>query len=574
MIGKSSDRLTPLADMEGIELSRLFTPKGDGAAAVQNTRPRIAALSMALVAAAFVLAARAADLAIFSSDQSGAIRQQAAVIQQPRARIVDRNGVLLAGNIETWDVYVRRMDIDNVGRLAQRLSVLDGVPGREVLAHRLTGTRGRARIARQVTPKQRQAIFDLAEPGVEFERKLSRYYPNSSLAAHLLGWVDADGFGAEGAEKVFDARLRESPQPLELALDARVQFTLEDELEKAVAQHKPLAATGIITRIGTGEVLAMASWPNFDLNHFNTTTPDHRRNRAVTDPYELGSVFKPLTLAMALESGMQMDDIEIDVKQKLEIAGRQIRDFHPGPSPMNGTDILVHSSNKGAARLALATGGAQQREYLDQFGLLDPAPIELRESAAPYMASNEWSKIKTATIGFGHGLSVTPASFVAALGGVVNDGYKVPLTLLLPNLASQEPVQVVSSQTSAHVRKAMRKVVTDGSGRRADVPGYHVAGKTGSAEKWDSKTSQYSRDRNVSSFVAVFPWEAPQYLVFILLDEPQGGRATFGWETAGWNAAPTVKAVIERIGPLLDAPFDLEALTPNPADLAQAETEQ
>ncbi|MCF6293451.1 MAG: penicillin-binding protein 2, partial [Robiginitomaculum sp.] len=398
-------------------------------------------------------------------------------------------------------------------------------------------------------------IFELSEPGVTFELQVKRVYPNGSLASHLLGWVNADGFGASGVERSFEARLRDKEDDLKLSIDSRVQFTLEDELQKAIVLHKPLAAIGLVTHIPTGEVLALASWPDFDPNHFSTTTPDHRRNRALIDPYELGSVFKPLTMAMALESGMKMDEINIDVKQKLVIAGREIKDFHPGPSPMNATDILVHSSNKGAARLALRTGAKAQRKYLERFGLLAPAQIELRGSANAYMVSNNWSDIKTATIGFGHGLSVSPLSFVSALSGVVNNGLQVPLTVLPADNDNLVTKYVVSPETSRLVRTAMRRVVIEGSGKKADVPGYGVAGKTGSAEKWDSKLSAYAKDRNVSSFVAVFPWESPQYMVFVLLDEPQGGITTFGWETAGWNAAPAVHNIIERIGPLLDAPY-------------------
>ncbi|MBL4595674.1 MAG: penicillin-binding protein 2 [Robiginitomaculum sp.] len=555
MIGKNGDRLTPLADTQRINLSRLFVPKGNHAEPVQTARPRIAALGLVLAAAAVVLTARAADLTIFNPSSSVTANNRELVVAQPRAQIIDRNGVLLAGNIETWDVYVKRADIDNVERLATRLATLDGVPAREVLRQRLTGKTGRVRIARAVTPKLRRVIFDLSEPGIEFERRLSRYYPNQALASHLLGWVDADGMGAQGAERAFDARLRDDATPLQLALDSRVQFTLEDEIQKAVQVHKPLAILGIITDVTTGEVLAMASWPSFDLNHFNTTKPSHRRNRAVTDPYELGSVFKPLTLAIALETGMKMNEVEFNVQEKLVIAGRNIRDFHPGPSPMTAMDILVHSSNKGAAKMALLAGGKNQREYLARFGLLDRARIELRESAPAYMASQSWSPIKTATIGYGHGLAVTAVSFVSALGGVVNDGQQNPLTLLPQTPSDMLPIRVVSSETSRHVRAAMRKVVTDGSGRRADVPGYGVAGKTGSAEKWDSQSSSYAKDRNVSSFVAIFPWEAPKYMVFVLLDEPQGGTSTFGWETAGWNAAPAVHNIISRIGPILNAPF-------------------
>jgi len=568
------DRQAPLADVQGVNLSQLFSSSGAGDSEMRQARLRIGSLAMALAATAVLLVARAADLAMFAAPETVSAGVELKSDNPARARLVDRNGVLLAADIETWDVYVRRVDIDDASRLAKRLILLDGVPPYDVLVRRFAGDRGRARIARSVTPKQRQAIFELAEPGVEFEAKVQRIYPNGKLASHLLGWVNADGFGASGVESFFDERLRSNVEPLMLSLDSRVQFSLEDELKKAVILHKPVAAIGVVTHIPSGEVLAMASWPDFNPNHFSTTTPDHRRNRALTDPYELGSVFKPLTMAMALESGMELQKISIDVKKKLVIAGREIRDFHPGSSPMSATDILVHSSNKGAARLALKIGAEQQQTYLRRLGLLDPVPIELRGSADAYMASDDWSQVKTATIGFGHGLSVTALSFVAGLSAVVNDGKKLSLTVLPRPSPDTGFTQVVSAETSLQVRRAMRKVVMDGSGRRADVPGYGVAGKTGSAEKWDPKISGYAKDRNVSSFVAVFPWESPEYLVFVLLDEPQGGVETFGQETAGWNAAPAVRNIIARIGPLLDAPFTHPDQIPSSELSAQVESMQ
>lgn len=572
MIGRAGDRLTPLADSDGIDPARLFAPKGSSAEPVRNARPRIIALALAMVAAALVLTARAADLALFRVNPHFHQQTASTDVLHPRGRIVDRNGELLAGNLRTWNVYVQRKEVDDPVRLAKRLGALPGVPPARVLETRLQGHAGRARIARNVTPKQKQAIFDLAEPGIQFEPHLTRFYPNGDFASHVLGWVDADGVGAAGIEKSENAYLKDPDHVLQLSIDSRVQFTVQDELQKAVKEFKPKAAIAIVTKIPTGEVLALADWPSFDPNHFGTALPDHRRNRAVTDPYELGSVFKPLTLAMALETGMKLKQMRIDVASPLIIAGRKINDFHPGPSPMNGIAILVHSSNKGAAKMALHVGAARQQEFLDKFGLMAPSHLQLPGVVGPYMASTDWPDIKTATIGYGHGLSVTAASFVSALGGVVNNGNKVPLTLLKTAENQVEPTPIVSVATSHDVRTAMRAVVTDGTGKKANVPGYGVAGKTGSAEKWDPETGAYAKHRNVSSFVGVFPYEEPQYLVFVLLDEPQGNRLTYGWETAGWNAAPTVGNIIKRIGPILHAPYTNPDAAPADNLTAQAET--
>jgi len=296
----------------------------------------------------------------------------------------------------------------------------------------------------------------------------------------------------------------------------------------------------------------MAGRPTFSPNAPGKASPRERRNRAATDRYELGSVFKPLTLAMGFDQGLIKPDDLFDVVRPLVVSTKQINDMHRSHHKLSVREILIESSNKGAALIALKVGGEKQRQYLADFGLLDAAKIELRESARPYMSTRRWRAVKTATIGYGHGITVTPLAFVQAMGAVANGGHLVPLTLLArPPGYTPEGRDVISAKAAKTVVDIMREVVTKGTGKNANVKGFDVAGKTGSAEKLDPKTGQYVKDRNISSFVAIFPAHNPQYLVFILLDEPKGDVHTSGWETAGWNAAPVAGRVISRIGPVL-----------------------
>ena len=550
-----SGRVTvPLADVEHIDVAELFSLSGGQRDAVRAARPRLLLFAVVFALGYAVLMARSVGLTLFAH-RPVAVRSHNPVmaVLPPRARMTDRNGALLASSIETYSAYIERAYIRDPAKLAARLSRIRGMADEAALRRRLQGGRGRASLGHRLTPRIRDALFALGLPGLSFVPEQTRYYPRRSFAAHLLGWVNADGHGASGAERAFDARLlNERAAPLALSIDTRIQFALQSELRAAMDDFHPLAALGIVTRVKTGEVLALAGLPSFDPNAPGKASPNERRNRAATDRYELGSVFKPLTLAMAFDQGLTGPDDVYDVVSPLVVDGRTIRDMHRHRHKLSTRDILVQSSNKGAALIALKLGGALQQRYLEAFGLLDAARIELRESARPYMASRVWRPVKTATIGFGHGITVTPLAFVQAMGALANHGRLVPLTVLARPPGYQPPArQVVSPQSASMVLRLMREVVTRGTGRRADVPGYEVAGKTGSAEKLDRKTGTYAKDRNVTSFAAIFPASDPQYLVFILLDEPRGDRQTSGWETAGWNAAPVAGRVISRIGPVL-----------------------
>jgi cell division protein FtsI (penicillin-binding protein 3) len=552
-MAKAEHASIPLADVERIDAADLFSISNTQRKAVRDARPRIIVMALGFILVYAVLVVRAIGLTVFSHQPVVVKKGTTPVVSLARAPIIDRNGRLLASTIETYSAHIARADVRDPARLAAQLSKIKGMVSEQRLRARLKGKAGTARLGYRLTPATREAIFALGIPGLTFKAEQTRFYPNGTFAAHLLGWVDGKGKGKAGAERAFQQKLtQQTDEALTLSIDTRIQFALEDELKKAMEEFRPLSALGIVTRVKTGEVLAMAGLPTFDPNAPGKVSYLERQNRAVVNPYELGSVFKPLTLAMGFDQGLITPDEMFDVVNPLIVNSREIKDMHKNWQKQSVREILVHSSNKGAAMIALKVGGVSQRDYLASFGLLDPAKVELRESQGPFMASRQWRPVKVATIGFGHGIMVTPLAFVQAIGALANGGKRVPLTLVArPKTYQPQSHKVVSLQAAKTVLGIMREVVTDGTGKKADVAGYDVAGKTGSAEKLDPKTGKYSKDRNISSFVAIFPEHDPQYLVFILLDEPKGDARTSGWETAGWNAAPVTGRLISRIGPVL-----------------------
>jgi cell division protein FtsI (penicillin-binding protein 3) len=307
--------------------------------------------------------------------------------------------------------------------------------------------------------------------------------------------------------------------------------------------------------IHTGEIIAMASVPNFNPNDPGATLPATRFNHAAMSTYDLGSVFKPLTMAMALEDGVA-DQVEMfDVQKPYRVLKKYIRDDHPSKVPLNMWGVLGESSNRGTAMIAQRIGAERQQHHLRNLGLLDRVGYELAESAKPQV-QKRWGEMATVTVSYGHGLSVTPLALTSAISAMLNDGVYVTPTIRKTSMASP-PVgrRVFRSDVSRDMVDMMRYVVTDGTGRRANIPGYGVMGKTGTAEK-PSVTGGYDQKRLVTSFIAAFPHSNPRYAMIVTLDEPKAIEGTYGYATAGWNATPTAGNVIRRIGPILPGARD------------------
>lgn len=472
-----------------------------------------------------------------------------------RADIVDRNGELLARDLPVVDLYVRPHALYDKEGAARDLSRITGADFNRLKAGFDNAKSPYVLVARQLTPDVQDKVMRLGLPGLEFEPNTKRYYPQGRATAQLLGVTDPDGNGQSGLEGGLDTELRTAPTvPVRLSVDARVQYILSNEVAAARATFRAIAAGGVVMDVNTGEVLAMVSLPDFDPNDRHLTAADSDHNIMAADRYELGSVFKVLSFALAMEDHTTTPDEVFPIGNGLKIGRFTIHEAEHMPATYTAREILAHSSNIGTAQIALRSGGVRQRQFLDSLGLLRIQHTELSEFARPlYPAIKNWGTIETATIGFGHGISVAPISYIAAAAAVVNGGRQITPTFLR-HPQDGRGAQLLKPETSLQMRELLRYVVTNGTGRKADIPGYDVGGKTGSAEKPIPNGHGYQPHVLVTSFLAVFPIENPRYIVFVLLDTPHGTKETGGIALAGSTAAPLAGRVISRIAPILGVP--------------------
>lgn len=527
--------------------------------AIEVGRARLAITAGVFLIAFLVIAARLVDLMAVSGGRApesvtAAIPAARAVVH--RGDILDRNGVVLATNLPTVNLYANARKVRDPDDTAARLvSVLPDLPF-ETARARLASGRGFVYLRRNLTPREQQLVNRLGLPGLEFEAAERRVFPQGRLAAHVLGATNVDNRGIAGIERAFDDRLGTDNRPLRLSLDIRVQHAVRQVLAEAVDRFQALAGAALVMDARTGELVALVSLPDYEPEHFGAAPPEARFNRATLGVYEMGSTFKLINTALGLEVGGYRLTDGFDATQPLRMAGFAINDFHAQGRWLSIPEILVHSSNIGSGKMALAVGGEAQKAFLDRLGLLSPVSIELPEAGVP-LYPDTWRPINTVTISYGHGIAVTPLHLAGATAALVNGG-----VLRAPTLLRRAPDavpggrQVLSAATSDKLRQLMRLVVEEGTGAKADVPGYLVGGKTGTAEK--AVDGGYRRKALMPSFVAAFPMDDPRYVVLALLDEPKGLPETHGFATAGWNAAPTVGAIIARVAPLL-------GVTPRPA---------
>ena len=477
-----------------------------------------------------------------------------------RGGIVDRNGVLLAGDIDAYALWFNPEALEDGPPLVKApLAVAQGLhrifPDMDVAetaARLATGEAGYLR--RRILPEEANRVHALGEPALEFPREAERFYPQGSMAAHVLGFVSADGAGRVGMEQVFDEQLTDRigrGAPAVLSIDARVQGALEDELGRGMHDSAAKGAAGIILDVDTGEVLALASLPAFDPNRIDRGATPNIFNRVTNQVYELGSTFKPITIASAIDAGTITDlGRRFPSDRALSIGRFNISDSHKlGPS-LNVPQTLIHSSNIVTAQIADELGGARLKAKMRALGMNERPYIELPAKGHPLWPGDDWARITTMTVSFGHGIAVTPLHLASAYAALVNGGIWRPATLrkLEPGEAPHGR-RVFKASTSARLRQMLRMIVVYGTGRNADAPGFRIGGKTGSAEK--PGAGEYRRNSLVSTFAAAFPMDHPRYVIIAMLDEPKGTTATSDQRTAAWNAAPVVARLVPRIGPLL-----------------------
>ena len=535
-----------------------------GANVDRNAKAR-ARVGLAILAFTLVYAAIAAKLVYFGVMSDGAANKRFTpqdAVATARPDIVDRNGEILATDVRTPSLFAEPRKIIDVDEAVELLTAtLPDLDANE-LRERLSSKRGFIWLKREITPKQQQDIHRLGIPGVGFLTENKRVYPNGAVVSHVIGHVNIDNQGIAGIEKWLDARgladlhmagfaTDRLQKPVELAVDLRVQHALREELNAALLRYKvKVAAAGLITDVRTGEVVAMVSVPDYDPNNPKEALDPTRINRLTTGVFEMGSTFKALTMAMALDSGKIGLSSSFDARTPLRYGKFEINDYHAQRRILSVPEIFTYSSNIGTAKMALSLGVDYHKAFLRKMGQLDRLTTEIPESAMPLVPKN-WGELNTVTIAFGHGIAVAPLQAVMAVGALMNGGKLIPPTFLKRTEAeaAEFAKQVVKPETSDRMRYLMRLNAEKGSAKKVDIPGYYAGGKTGTAEK--VVNGHYSKTKLLTTFMAVLPADAPRYLVTIILDEPQPTPETKGYATSGWNAAPTAGQVVERIAPML-----------------------
>ena len=492
-----------------------------------------------------------------------------------RGDIIDRNGIPLARSIYGYAVWVKPDEIlgDKKVLATQLSTIFPDTAASEFYATLTSDRQGYLR--KRALPEQVRRVHDLGEIAIEFPREATRLYPQHDLAAHVLGFVNRDGRGALGMERVMNDHLRDPSKrgkPLNLSLDVRVQAALESELAAGMISTDAKGAAGVILDVQTGEVIAMATLPSFNPNRpVFANIPDNgeiimagrypisrQTNNVTNRVYELGSTFKPLTVAAALDAGTVRDlSIRYDATKPLQVGRFKISDTHPAGRWLNTPESLVHSSNIVTAQIADNLGAARMDAMLRTMHFNDRPGIELAERALPLYPKGKWGRLTNMTVGFGHGIAVTPLHLASAYAAMVNGGIYRPATMFKTQTDAKVPgKRVFSAATSARMRQMMRMIVVDGTGKKADAEGYRVGGKTGSAEK--PGVGGYNRSLVVATFAAAFPMDNPRYVIIAMVDEPKGTEETAFQRTAGWTSAPIVRKVVTRIGPLLGIMPDLK----------------
>ena len=525
--------------------------------AIETARTRLLIGGALMAAAFFVVGLRLFDLVVFNENESqrrAASREIVRPATMSRADIVDRNGVLLATSLSTASLFANPRKISDPASAAARLVEILPDLSEEVIAARLAADKGFVWLRRNLTPTQQFEINRLGIPGFDFEVEERRVYPHGRLAGHIVGFTNIDNAGLAGIEQSMDSAITGNAGPLKLSIDIRVQQIARQELSDQIDKFKAIGGGAIILDARTGEVVSMVSLPDFDPNDPARAPDETRFNRNTLGVYELGSVFKIFNHAIALETGAANMAKSYDATKPIKISRFRISDYHPENRWLTVPEIFKFSSNIGSAKMALDIGSENQRKYLGHLGLLRRTSIELPEQALP-MYPARWRDINTMTISYGHGIAVSPLHLVSAVAATVNGGILRPATLMRAKSTETGGVQVFSAETSDNMRRLLRLVVENGTGRNASAPGYLVGGKTGTAEK--QVNGRYKRNALISSFVGVFPSTEPRFVVYAMLDEPKGIRESFGYATGGWTAAPVVGGIIQRIAPLFGiAPLD------------------
>ncbi|WP_181707335.1 peptidoglycan D,D-transpeptidase FtsI family protein [Chthonobacter rhizosphaerae] len=525
-----------------------------------TTRNRLVIAMVAFVAVYGTIAGRLVQFGLSTPADAVALGSAQSSIAASRPDIVDRNGQILATDIKTASLYAEPRRIVDPDEATELLATVFPDLGTDAVRQKLASKSGFVWLKREITPTQQEAVHKLGLPGVGFLTESRRFYPSGRTVGYVVGHTNVDNQGIAGIEKYVDDQwlgdlhqlgfaMTPNLEPVKLSVDLSVQHVLHDELSSAMQKYTALAAAGIVMNVKTGEVVGLSSLPDYDPNNPVEALQPDRMNRISASVFEMGSTFKLFATAMALDSGKVKITDSFDASVPLRVGGFTINDFHGKHRVLTVPEIFIYSSNIGTGKEALKVGQEGQRDFLKRLGLMDKPRTELPEVAGPILPKR-WSDLVTITVSFGHGISVSPLATAVAASAVMNGGYLIPPTFFprTEEEAKLKAERVLSPQTSEEMRYLMRLNAIKGSGTRANIPGYRVGGKTGTAEK--VVNGRYSSNKRFNAFLASFPIDDPQYLVLIVIDEPNPEKPGMP-ATAGLNAAPTAGNVISRIAPML-----------------------
>lgn len=540
-----------------VDQSSFMVLDGTVKQALEMGKTRLIATGLVMTVAFFAIGVRLVDLTLIKGRDEASARQTVSqqAGNQVRADIVDRNGVILATSLPTASLFADARLVPDPERTARALNRILPEKSQAELLAKLKSNKQFVWLKRHLTPRQQMQINSLGVPGLNFRREQRRFYPHGALTAHAVGFTSIDNQGLAGIEQSFDEMLGSTDEPLQLSLDLRIQHILAEELSAAMTEFRAVGAAGMVYDVHSGEVVSMVSLPSYDPNDAGKAEDDARFNRATLGVYEMGSVFKLFTTAMALDEGVVSVNDGYDTSDPIRVGRFVINDYKPKNRWLSVPEILIYSSNIGTVQMALEAGTPKQKAFLSNMGLTRPAQFELPEVGRPRLPST-WREVNTMTISYGHGIAVSPLQLVRAAGALVNGGQLKQTSLIKRgDEEAARGTQVISKKTSEQMRRLMRLVVLHGSGRKANAEGFMVGGKTGTAEKL--RNGRYVRNARMSSFLGAFPMNDPRYIVFAMIDEPKGTKETHGFATGGWVAAPVVKRLVERMGPLVSiAPIE------------------
>lgn len=494
-----------------------------------------------------VLTIRLANIMVFNDEsKEGKLYNNAPVVTS-RADILDRNRTIIATSLPTVSLYACPHEIIDFNEAAEKVVFVFKDIDKNNFLNRLKNAKKFLWVRRNLSPKQEQEILNQGIPGFHFLKTEKRVYPDKNLLSHVIGGTDIDNIGIAGIEKVFDEALRESSRPIVLSIDMNIQHAVHEELQKAIDEFHALGGAAIVMEVATGEILSLVSLPDFDPNKNSNPESRERFNMATSSAIEPGSSAKIFNTAMALETGKISPFSKYDARFPIKVGRFTIHDFKGKATFLSVEEILKYSSNIGSAKIALSVGKDFQKSFFRKIGLLDTVSCELSETQKP-LYPKHWSDVSSMTIAFGHGIALSPLHLITIVSGILNNGVKNNPTLLKRG-SSMPGIRIISEKTAKQMAILMRINVTEGANKYAEVPGYFIGGKSGTAEKLSK--GRYSKKANYTGFIGAFPMPKPKYSVYVVLDEPQATAKTHGYRTAGWIAAPTAAKIIKRIAPML-----------------------